>query len=84
MIGGQRLYFLDGAHNHLGHRSVQVVPARMIALTNGFRQFGVGNSRAIKLPLEDNKNGIAIPGSMLLCVRPIRQAHKLLPESMCL
>ncbi len=54
----------------------------MVVLAEGLRQFRVGDSRSIKLPLEDNKNGIASPGDMLLYVRPVRQPHKLLPEPM--
>jgi hypothetical protein len=82
MVGRERFYSLDRLDDRLRHRSVHWIPSRTVVRAEGFRQFGVGDSRSIKLPLEDNKNEIASPGDMLLCVRQVRQ-HKLLPESMC-
>ena len=62
MIVGQRLYLLNHVHDHFRHRSIHLIPARMVVLADGFRQFGVGNLWSQKLPPENNKNGITIPG----------------------
>ncbi len=84
MIGGQRFDTLNRIDNQLRHTIVVWAPGRMIDLTDCLWEFRIRHSWPIELALEDNKHRIAIPGSMPLRVRPVRQSHKFLPESMCL
>ena len=82
MICGQGFDALDRVHNQLRHGNVVVVPARMVVLTDCLRQFRVGNTRPVELPLEDDKYGIAAAGDVLLCIRLVRHLHEPLPEPM--
>jgi hypothetical protein len=51
----------------------------MVILAEGLRQFGVGDLRSINRPLENNKNGVAIPVNVFFPVSLVRQLQKLLP-----
>jgi len=82
MIGGQWFYTPDRMDNQLSHGSIVVIPAGMVVLADGLRQLRVGNLGAIELPLEDDQNGITIPGDVLLPICLVRHLHELLPEMM--